>query len=186
MKNVMSRQDLPQKDLLALAARGDKQAFGHLYEQYLKEIYCYVYYRLGDPLDSEDITETVFLRAWEHLPKIYAGGSQVEFFRAWLYRIAKNLIADHFRARPTQPLEDDRPNHADLGPEKTAERRILVRSLARALKRLEPTQQQVIILRFINRLDHNKTAQILGLSPSHVRVLQHRALQRLRSILKEE
>lgn len=174
--------------LIKSAAGGDQKAFGDLYERYLEPIYRYVYYRVATAEEAEDLTETIFLRAWENLrqdPSV-----DIRNFRAWLYRIAHNLTVDHHRKRRPasldqaqfmQPLQSNAP---DI--EEEVEQQQMEDALSAALRQLEETYRSVIVLRFFNKLSHKETAKILDLSPGNVRVIQYRALKQLGAILNEE
>jgi RNA polymerase sigma-70 factor (ECF subfamily) len=176
--------DLSDQDLLARALQGDAEAFGDLYERHLDEILRYVFYRVANRFEAEDLTETVFLKAWEALPRFES--SRVNL-RAWLYRIAHNVVVDHYRTRKATaalsdvPLRDDHPL-----PEQQAQAREQNQQLALAIQSLDANLQNVIICRFINGLSHSETAQIMGMREGHVRVLQHRALKKLRQWLEKE
>ncbi len=168
---------------MARAVRGDAEAFGDLYERYLDDIYRYIYCRVNDACETEDLTEAVFLRAWEALDRYDAGALHL---RALLYRIAHNLVVDRHRARkdeaaidgaaePSAPAHEE-PEARLLARERTAQ-------LAAALERLDPAQRQVVSLRFVAGMSHAETARIVGKSDGAVRVLQHRALAALRAML---
>src|SRR5437870_5432603 len=89
--------------LVRLAVDGDSEAFGALYVRHMDVIYRYIYFRISDEVEAEDLTEEVFIRAWEALPSYKPG----EFpFTSWLYRIAHNLIIDYHRKRKPQILPD--------------------------------------------------------------------------------
>lgn len=171
-------------ELVARARQGDSEAFGSLYDRYLSPLFRYVYYRVADRMEAEDLTEMVFLKAWEAL-----GGTDPDRmnFRAWLYRIAHNAVIDHYRTRKSEiPLE----RAGDLRqegptPEQGMQRKFEAARLARAISRLKPDQQQVIACRFLAQRSHAETAEIMNLKEGHVRVLQHRALKRLRALLME-
>jgi len=176
--------DLPDQILLGRAIQGDAEAFGDIYEQHLEEILRYVFYRVANRFEAEDLTETVFLKAWEALPRFES--SRVNL-RAWLYRIAHNVVVDHYRTRKATAalsdvsLRDDHPL-----PEQRVQTREQNQQLALAIQSLNANLQNVIICRFINGLSHSETAQIMGLREGHVRVLQHRALKKLRQWLEKE
>jgi RNA polymerase sigma-70 factor (ECF subfamily) len=174
-----------ETELIARSIDGDTGAFGTLYERYLGAIYRYVYYSVPDHAEAEDLTENVFLKAWQALPRFRL---QEAGFRAWLYRIAHNAIIDRHRTRKrTEPLEevahlrDPAPT-----PETVVEADQEVLRLSAALSRLKPKARQVILCRFISGLSHAETAEALGVSEGHVRVLQHRALKRMRRLLTED
>lgn len=167
-------------DLLKRVASGDKDAYGMLYERYLVPIYRYCYFRIGTELDAEDLTEMIFLKAWENLPK-----KPVQSFRAWLYRIAHNQVVDFLRSRKdTVTLEAlEIPADGQSHPEQVLLNREDGRVLARAIARLDEQDQDVLICRFVSQLSHAETAVVLGLSENHVRVLQFRALKKLQTLL---
>ncbi|HEY58725.1 MAG TPA: sigma-70 family RNA polymerase sigma factor [Anaerolineae bacterium] len=172
-------------ELLQRAARGDAEAFGDFYEQLLDRVYRYAYYRLGNERDAEDLTEETFVRAWEALRKT---GRVPDHPEAWIFRIAHNLIVDHHRAaRPeteltsAPPLPDRGP-----GPEEQVQQRETLKDLLHHLRRLPPQWQQVLVCRFIQGMSHAETAKVLGIAEGHVRVLQYRALRRLREMLQSQ
>lgn len=175
---------LPDQTLLARAIRGESEAFGDLYERYMDEIHRYLFYRVADRFEAEDLTETVFLKAWEALPRFES--SRINF-RAWLYRIAHNTVVDYYRMR--KPISDslaDESRDSRPSPEHQVQARDEQQQLAAAIRELESGLQQVIIYRFINGLSHAETAQVMGIREGHVRVLQHRALNQLRKRLEVE
>ncbi len=184
VRYIVKPEHSPSADekLIARAQRGDTAAFGDLYERYLMTIFRYVFYRVGETNEAEDLTETVFLKAWEALDRYRV--REVPF-RAWLYRIAHNTLIDCYRTtKETVPFDDqlelpdpaDRPDELfDLKESRTA--------VTQALQILPPDYQHVLTLRFISGLSHSETSQVLGRSEEAVRVLQHRALNALRKVL---
>ena len=175
--------------LIARAAGGSRSAFGDLYERYLDDIYRYIYYRVPDTVTAEDLTEEVFIRAWQKLPETQQKNA-VQNFRAWLYRIAHNRMVDYLRSAKKQvhsALEDSA--HLIEGgetPEALLQTQQQSDYLAQAITSLDDTMQQVILLRFVNQCSHAETAHIVGLQENHVRVLQYRALKQLRSQLEQD
>jgi RNA polymerase sigma-70 factor (ECF subfamily) len=182
-------QHIPDGELVRAAAGGDLEAFGSLYDRYLTPIYRYVYYRISEASDAEDLTEEVFIRAWGSLQRTDKS-SQIKNFRAWLYRIAHNLVVDYHRQSREELLEEmpEEQQTSQLGPttEEVSVRRQAGRELEAAIRSLEQPMQQVIILRFINGLSHAETAAIVGIKEGHVRVLQYRALKKLRAMLEKD
>jgi RNA polymerase sigma-70 factor (ECF subfamily) len=151
--------------LITRAAAGSRSAFGDLYEQYLDDIYRYIYYRVPDAVTAEDLTEEVFIRAWQKLPETQEKKS-VENFRAWIYRIAHNRVVDYLRLAKKQihsALEDNAHliEGSDM-PEEQLQSQQQSDHLVQAIAGLDDTQQQVIVLRFINGCSHAETAAILG------------------------
>ena len=178
---------VPEPELLRRAAQGDKQAYGQLYERYLEPLYRYAYFRLSNEKEAEDLTAQVFLKAWEQITS-GSGRPHIRNFRAWIYRIAHNLIVDRYRSRrDTVPVEETRQvSIPGDSLENTVQQNEEAQSLRQAINQLAPTYQQVIVCRFINQMSHSETAEVMGLRPGHVRVLQYRALKNLRSIMEKE
>ena len=169
--------------IIKAVIQGDTQAYGELYKRYLDDIYRYVYYRAVNHLEVEDLIQEVFIKAWEVIlknqPKKYN-------FRALVYRIAHNLTVDRWRTKKQEiSLEKVESLPAPmLTPEQLTESNEESLDLAEAIRELQPQLQEVFICRFINGLSHAETAHILELTEGHVRVLQHRALKKIRIAIK--
>ncbi len=153
---------------------------------YLDDIYQYVFYRLGNEGKAEDLTEQVFLKAWEAIE----GYEQGEYpFSSWLYRIAHNAVIDHYRTqKEEEPLEAISFRLADeaVGPEERLIHEAEVTSLCEALTQLSEEKQQLLVLRFVQGLPHAQVAEILGKSEGACRVMQHRALETLNEMMTED
>jgi len=170
--------------LVREAQKGNSQAFGLLYERYADRIYRYMCLRLGDPVEAEDLTAEVFLRALESLGSFRWRGAP---FGAWLFRLAHNIAVDYWRKSRRQfPLPSE-VSHAvpnrNGDVEKVLERKMLLREIQEAMKYLTPLQQQVITLRFAAGLSIAETAQVMGKKEGAVKNLQHKALKALRKLL---
>ncbi|NPA30975.1 MAG: RNA polymerase sigma factor [Chloroflexi bacterium] len=174
------------EELVRRAQQGDADAFGQIYERYVDDVYRFFYYRTLQTADAEDLTEATFLKAWQGLKRLRVGPELN--LRAWLLRIARNLWIDRHRtAKEEAPLEaaatvaasEPNPEAALLEAERGDE-------LAAALAQLPERLRDVIVYRFVHGLSHKETAALLGVNEGHVRVLQHRALQRLRRWLEAQ
>ncbi len=185
----MDRVDLPgQSDdisLLKSAQAGNAEAFGALYERYAPAVFRYLAAHLSSGLDAEDLTTDVFLRAWQSLPNYHERGVP---FLAFLLRIARNAVIDQYRRNrsgqsyPTDlepTLEDEAP-----GPAESLVQQLERQEMAQVLARLNEDYRTVLVLRFINGLSPQETAQVMKRSAGAVRVLQHRALSALRRLLE--
>ena len=175
-------------EVSALAARaggGDAAAFGGIYDLYFDRIYRYVYYRLGNARDAEDLTEQIFLNAWRAIGRYRVNGSPVI---ALLLRIAQNALIDHLRTRKdAAPLEDGAIDPALwCDPVAAADLQCTQGELRHAIIGLKPEQQRVVIMRFIDNLSYAEVAAALGKSGGAVRVIEHRALVALRQALTKE
>lgn len=178
---------LSEDEILNLVFDGNKRAYGELYDRYLNEIYRYLFYRVArDQLEAEDLAQEVFIRAWNVLSQT-RNRKKRSNFRALIYKIAHNLSVDRWRTRKNEgSLRDDLSlNSADLNtPERSLMDQERNQELAAAVRELEPQLQNVFICRFISGLSHAETAQSLGIKEGHVRVLQYRALKKIRISLE--
>lgn len=177
------------EDLLRRAQDGDPEAFGDLYDRYLDRIYRYVLFKVNRTEDAEDLTEMVFIKAWEKLHTFSPCGPNGKGFSAWLFRIASNTVIDHYRAVPDEEDLDEHIGQVDqascIDPELEVLRFSEVEQVRRCLSQLTAQEQQIILLRFVEGLPHAEAAETLGISNVASRVLQHRALAKLRDALAQ-
>ena len=172
--------------LIHRAVQGDAEAFGELYMLHLDRIYRDIFYKVGNDVETEDLTEQVFLKAWEVMEGYRHEGRP---FCSWLYRIAHNLIVDHYRTRKSpEPFDSVAFALADeaMTPEELFIKQAEVACLREALTQLREDQQHVLLLRFVEGLSHAQVAQIVGKSEGAVRVIQYRSLSVLSDILRKE
>lgn len=176
----MSLDTLPEEQILALAAQGDADAFGCLYERYVERIFNYVYYRTGNSDDAEDLTARVFQRAFNHIQRYNDRGLP---FSAWLYRIAHNLVANWHRDRSRRqeiPInEAPLIAHGDT-PEPRLVRSEREESLLRLIRSLPAERQALLIFKFVDDLSNAEIGAILGRSEGAIKSLYHRTLLALR------
>jgi len=167
-------------NLVDRAADGDFEAFGDLYSIFLTRIYRYVFYQLKDKMTAEDITEEVFVKAWDSIDSCKGKG---QTFSAWLYRIAHNQIVDNLRKQRKYVVAEVEIDREIREPELEIEAELEWQEILSATDYLPEQQKQVIILKFIEELDNSEIAEIMGKSQGAVRVLQMRALAALRQKL---
>jgi len=171
--------------LVERAQQGDGGAFGELYEQFSPEIYRYLLRHLdGRREAAEDLTEEVFLKVLERLGSYQFRGLP---FSAWLYRIARNHMIDHLRARPKQPVGslDAVPEIPERQAELVLDRSLDRQELTYALLRLTSDQRQVVAHRFLDGYSTAETATMMGKTEDAVKKLQARGLMQLRRILEQ-
>ena len=176
----------PNEGALILASvKGDGKAFEALYVRYMKAIYRYIFFRVGDENQAEDLTEEVFVRAWEALPKYQ---HRKHPFSSWLYRIARNLIIDYYRMKKPVPLSNglmrSYPSSAE-SLDHVVNRKHEAKLLVKAVQKLTEVEQEIVLLRFVEGLSHEEIAEMVGKSQTACRVTLHRALKSLRSTLAE-
>jgi RNA polymerase sigma-70 factor (ECF subfamily) len=176
---------LSEENLVRQAVNGDQAAFTQLYDRNFDKIYRYVYVRVRNQAEAEDLTQDVFIKAleaigsykWRELP-----------FAAWLFRIAHNRVIDHLR----KISKEKRANLDEAGavsmddPVNIAEQHSEAQQLKAALERLPKAQQEVATLRFIAQLSIAEVAKTLGKSEGTVKALQFNATVSLRKALSGE
>lgn len=153
----------------------------------MERVYRHIYYRVSNQADAEELTQQTFLQAWQAMGRYRSTGAP---FVAWLLTIAHNqVIAFYRRAKNTTYLEME-PAAEEIRGEGDPEASVLAQfdrqAVRRALLRLKPEQQQVIILRFVEGFDYGDIATALGKSEGNIRVIQHRALGELRRHLQHQ
>jgi RNA polymerase sigma-70 factor (ECF subfamily) len=183
----LSEPEYNEEEVLARASRGDREAFGQLYERYAERIFNYVYYRTGNLHDAEDLTARVFQRAMNHIRNYTDRGVP---FSAWLYRIAHNLVANWHRDRSRKqeiPI-DDLPILPTKGdhPERNLVRSQEQDSLLRMIRKLPPERQNLLILKFVEDMSNAEIGKIMGRSEGAVKSLYHRTLLALRDQLEDQ
>jgi RNA polymerase sigma-70 factor (ECF subfamily) len=166
-------------------ARGDPAHFDALYRRYLAQVYSYAFYELGDHHEAEDATERTFLAALSNLDRFEerarpADGEGASTFRVWLFRIARNVVANQRRGRrrhPQAPIEAAALVADPLDVEHAATTRDEAAAAWRAVGRLPADRRRALVLRFVEEMSTAEIAGVLGRSEGAVRVLIHRALR---------
>ena len=165
-------------------AKGDPQAFALLYERFVDRIYNYIYYRVGNRHDAEDLTSRTFQRALANVRTFESRGVPVS---AWFYRIAHNLVANWHRDRSrrqtialddlvSQPASGELPVAAAVSEER---RRVLLH----AVRQLPAERQQLLILKFNEQMSNAEIGEVMGRTESAIKSLYHRTLLALREQL---
>lgn len=193
LRNEVSGADFPsyqavspdlERATVDRARTGDQQALADLYDWYMPRVYRYVVARIGHPAEAEDVTEEVFLKMlgaisdfrWREVP-----------FSSWLFRIAHNCIATHYRksaqrggatSELSEDMVDGRPDLA-----LAVEERITMEEVRRASALLPDAQREVIALRFAVGLSIADTAKALGKREGNIKALQHKAVAKLQKML---
>lgn len=154
-----------------------------LYDRHVSAVYRYVYYRVRDDAEAEDLTSDVFMKALRAIPRY----EPRQAFLAWLYRIARNSVIDHVRRGGRQVSFEDALRHEEVHNAVDPDLELLAGSdkatLRTALKRLTPLQQEVIVLRFLEGYSTDEIARLIGKREGTVRGIQFRALGALRQLI---
>ncbi len=176
------------KVLMQLAKSGNTEAFGRLYEIYFVPVFRYIYYRIKNREETEDLVQTVFLKAYRSIPNFE---EQNKSPLAYFFTIARNAVIDYWRARknnrsgdPEQIFEQIADNRTN--PTDAVEKEGVKKILHRAIAQLTEDQREVVTLKFINGMSNKEIAGLLEKTEEAVRQLQCRGLKTLRQILKKE
>ena len=174
-------------NVLAQRATTDEEAFEELYEHFFPRVYNFIYARLKNSADADDVTSITFMKMNENLNHY---NPEVAAFSTWLFRIANNAIIDHTRSHeknqeteweeffdPAAP-ENDEPEHHMMRSEAS-------RGLLAAIDKLNERERRIIELRYWGEQDTRTIAELLSMSESNVRVTLHRSLEKLKKILGE-
>jgi RNA polymerase sigma-70 factor, ECF subfamily len=174
------------------AARADPARFEALYRKYVAQVYNFAVYELRDHHEAEDATERTFLNALAALPRFQEradGDDETSTFRVWLFRIARNVIAERHRRRHRHPEAALDGAFATADPT-DIEGSVIVREEAaaawRAVERLPDDRRRAVVLRFVHEMSTEEIAGVLGKSEGAVRVLIHRALRSVAGDLERD
>ncbi|MEN3309035.1 MAG: polymerase sigma-70 factor, subfamily [Micromonosporaceae bacterium] len=176
--------------LVERAQAGEAEAFGLIYDRYVDTVFRFIYFRVGNRQLAEDLTSDTFLRALKRISSFTWQGRDLG---AWLVTIARNLVADHFKSgryrlevTTGDVLDADRE---DRGPEGSPEAAVVDHitnvALLTAVKRLNPEQQECIVLRFLQGFSVAETAQAMGKNEGAIKALQYRAVRALARLLPD-
>ena len=173
--------------LLAAAMQYDEAALGELYDRYEAKIFNYIYRRTGDEALAEDFTAQVFLRMLESIRDQKAWHSS---FSGWLYRIAHNLVIDHYRRKGRQgtvDIDEAAPTASEEhDPGVTVEQTLDAERLRAAIRRLTDEQAEVVSLRFLEGYSISEVAAMMNRTEGAIKALQYRAVASLRTLLYEQ
>lgn len=172
------------RDIVERASGADVEAFGLIYDRFVDDVYRFALFRLGNRHDAEDVTELTFVRAFEAIGRYRWGKAP---FSAWLFRIARNLVTDHFRRKGRTTTVDI----AEIGDTIPSTRgtyeevalRCDARELHDAIGKLTEHQRSVVLMKFFGGLTNAEIAAAIGKNEGSVKSLQHRALAALARIL---
>lgn len=170
--------------LVKKSQKGDAEAFAQLYDHFVNPIYRYIFFKVKKE-DVEDLTETLFLKSWENIKK-YRKKKNTNF-KSWIFRIAHNLVVDHYRLTREHSSLDPRlkETRKEADPVERADFSLNNENLKEAIGNLKKSYQQVIVLKFINEFSNEEISKTLKKSEGSIRILQFRALKALRQIMED-
>lgn len=171
--------------LLRLQHQRDPEVFARFYDSHVDSIYRFVYLKVSSQQVAEDVTSEAFLKTWQY---INDATEEIQDMRAFLYRVARNLVIDHYRqkAKSDMPMEDEVldsfPALAPGAAEK-AELQGDMEYVRECIGKLKNEYQEALLLRHIDGLGISEIAAVLGKKRGAVRVLLHRAMKTLKTVM---
>jgi len=155
-----------------------KRKFGKLYDKHIDEIYRFVFLKVSTREVAQDITSETFRKGWE----AYKQNPEMENPRAYLYRIARNLVIDHYRTKKQhvsdQEIIDELEDESKDLQERAAEHKDMA-MVKKAMEKLKDDYQDIIIYKYLEEMTNSEIARITGKSEGAVRVTAHRAINAL-------
>jgi RNA polymerase sigma-70 factor (ECF subfamily) len=189
--NVNLVKKFKEKQLLQQLKSHDKEAFIKVYDKYVRDIYRFVYFKVGKEAEAQDLTSMVFLKAWNYIQTNSLTSSKT--LRALVYKIARTSIIDHYRESSNKlELSLDDENHPldiiDDGQQldERVDQAADIESIYKQLPLLKEEYREVIVLRFIDDLTLGEIAEVTGKSCGNVRVILHRAVASLKKMVEAE
>ena len=182
-----TRMDAKVLELVIQAKNGDQTAFGGLYDMFADKLFRYIRIKIQNKQQAEDILQEAFIKTWRNLHLFTIEGGN---FQAWMYRITSNCMNDYFRKiyRRPENLElnenMDKPSSENL--EKAVGDRLETENVLEAFNLLPARYREILELRFVQDLSLDESSKILNKSNLAVRVLQHRALKKLREVVNTQ
>ncbi len=175
------------EEILVERAKEDPAAFGVLYKRYVRKIHRYVYCRIGNRHDAEDLTAKIFHKALANIGRYENRGLP---FSAWLYRIAHNLVANWLRDRSRRKVISldeltSTVQHSGSAPDQQAEINEKREALLEAIQGLPPDRQELLILKLMEGMSNAEIGQVMGRSVGAIKSLYYRTLIDLREDLEK-
>lgn len=171
-------------NLVKLAQKGDKNAFGTIYNLFYRKIYRYCMYNLNNQELAQDICQETFLKAWKSLPTF--SQTSTGTLQAYLFRIAKNLIIDNSRKKKTESLELHQNLQSENHFEEVIDTKNNIQKLNKAIATLPEKEKQIIILHYFEQLHGAEIAKIVGIREGALRVRTHRIIIKLKEKLQKQ
>lgn len=173
-----------QASLVKEFKEGNKEAFGLLYESFIRPIYNFIYYKTHHKETAEDLTSRVFIKAYGAIGTYdEAKGS----FSSWLYQIARNSVIDHYRSvKPTLNVDDAWDLDGGDDVEKDVGIKIQLESIKTYLQALPSEQRDIVIMRVWEEMSYVEISEVVGKTEANCKMIFSRTLKKLREMMPEE
>ncbi len=183
-------EKLQEKIFIARLHAHDSDAFAEVYDYYLDRIYRFIFFRVAIQEEAQDLTSEVFLKTWKY---IYEKRGKIDNLNAFLYQTARNLIVDQYRDKDKLKMAEYDENTLN---EVIDERQMKIfsqidineefQNIEEIVKDLKDEYREIIILKFIEELSDSEISKIINKSRGNVRVLAHRALEKIREKIESQ
>lgn len=169
-----------EKELVIKSRDGDSQAFGVLYDHYIRRIYNFVFYKTYHKETAEDLTSQTFFKALNNIKSVDPDKS----FSSWLYKIAQNTVIDHYRRdRNHSDIDDiwDISDETDIVGDLDTDRNF--KNAQKYLKKLPQIERDIIMMRVWQEMPYKEIAEVVGKSEANCKMIYSRAIKKLRDVV---
>lgn len=172
---------ITEKILLYQIKKGDEQAFTSFYNTFRSDIYRLIYFKVSDEERANDLTNEVFIKIFSYIKE----GEEIDNFRAFVFKTARNLVIDFYRTRKDDISLDRAPEVVDdTATDAHVDTKIQIQNVKKYLDTIKPEYAEAVKLRFFDELSFDEIAHILDESEANVRMRAHRGIKQLRKLLQ--
>lgn len=182
--------DRKDKKLFFRVRKQDRDAFLEAYDLYIDDIYRFIYFKVGGEDEAKDLTSAVFLKVWNYVQS--RGIDESKSLRAFIYKVARNAVIDHYRStkEPMVSIDDEEIALSLTDEKQNIESDAIKASdmelIKRALPDLKDEYREIILMHYVDDLSFAEISEITGKSRGNVRVIAFRALKALKDLIEEK
>jgi RNA polymerase sigma-70 factor, ECF subfamily len=167
-----------ESEIITQFQQGNLREFGRLYDEYVKKVYAFIYFKTHHRETAEDLTSIVFMKAMENIRSFDAKKAP---FKAWLFQIARNTVIDHYRTfREPVDIEDAWDLKSGQDVERDVEMELKVQAVQKYMEKLKPEQREIVLLRVWGDHSFKEIAEITGKSEAAAKMMFKRVIDTLR------
>ena len=170
------------QDIISQIRQGDTDAFARIYDEYVEPIYRFVFFKVSSAEVAQDLTSEAFTKVFQY---IVSTSKKIKNIKAFIYRVARNTVIDHYRKRSDESLPVEGEVEIQIEDqsqplEEQLDQRLALEAFHRAVETLKDDWQEIVQLRYIEGYSNSEIAVIVEKSEGSVRVILHRALKELK------
>ncbi len=171
---------IKEKIILHQIQKGDEHAFGELYDRYKDEIYRFVYFKVSSEEKAHDLVNESFLKIYDYIKK----DKEVRNFRAFLYKIARNMVIDFYRTRKDNiSLDDTYELESDIDIEHETDNKVRLKRIKDYLKQINPKYREAVHLHYFEEFSFKEISEMVGESETNIRMRALRGIKKLKKLL---